>query len=136
MTPEEERELIATSIKKDLDRMYKEGTLKREERPPILYIEPSLAESKHIRELLKGADFPVIVLDSIQDVKNELKSRGMSDWEIQAKITGLAHDMRSDAELPSLAEVVRAMPAIVPKHEPKESKRPALPRNRKRDRWN
>lgn len=102
---------------------------------PILYMDAQTPHDHQIARLLREGSVPVMVITSLGEVESELSKRGLSDQEIQEKLTGLTHPMRSDAELPGLAEVLRAMPAIVPKPEPRESRRPALPKNRKRDRW-
>lgn len=115
-----------------------DGLLSRLDRKdlPILYVDENILVRDHITRLLKASDLPIIVVSSQEDLKAELRDRGMSDREILEKLTGVMHPMRSDAELPGLAEVVRAMPAYKVNNPGKSSRRPALPRNKKRDRWN
>ncbi|BDD79904.1 hypothetical protein [Burkholderia phage FLC9] len=101
---------------------------------PILYVGHSL-HAPHVIEKIRAAQLPLIVIASPEELRGELQNRGMSEREIQEKITGLTHPMRSDAKLPSLAEVEYAMPVFKVNNPGKSSRRPALPKNRKRDRW-
>ena len=103
---------------------------------PILYLDEASVAIPHLHQVLKDSNLPVIVVTGREELRKVLIERGMSEREIQAKLTGVTHPMRSDAELTGLAEVVRAMPAYKVNNPGKSSRRPALPRNRKRDRWN
>jgi hypothetical protein len=102
---------------------------------PILYVEHAL-HAPHVIEAIRAAKLPLIVIASPEELRGELKSRGMSEREILEKLTGMVHPMRSDVEPLGLAEVVHAMPAFKVNNPGKSSQRPALPKNRKRDRWN
>jgi hypothetical protein len=102
---------------------------------PILYVEHAL-HAPHVIEAIRAAKLPLIVIASPEELRVELKSRGMSERKIQEKLTGMVHPMRSDVEPLGLAEVVHAMPAFKVNNPGKSSQRPALPKNRKRDRWN
>ena len=102
---------------------------------PILYVEHAL-HAPQVIEKIRSANLPLIVISSKDELRAELRERGMSEREIQEKLTGMVHPMRSDAGLPDLAEVVRAMPVFKVNNPGKSSRRPALPKNRKRDRWN
>ena len=127
------KDILTAIVEADGDGLL--GRLPREQLP-ILYIDEHALLRDHVTRLLKTSDLPVIVVGSLDEVKGELRTRGMSEREIQEKLTGMVHPMRSDAELSGLAEVVHAMPAFKVNNPGKSSQRPALPKNRKRDRWN
>lgn len=102
--------------------------------PVVAYLDPVMTMNKHIQEVLKGSGIRVIVVSSADHLRSLAKESGIHDLLILEKITALAQGMRSDLEPPDLRDVVRIMPkATVPE---KESRRPSLPKNRKRDRWN
>lgn len=104
---------------------------------PILYIDESTAVNRHVHELLKGALCPVVIVSTYPQLQAVMKERRIDPPITLEKLTALAQGMRSDAESWDLAEIVRAMPVPkLMKSEMKSSKRPVLPRNRKRDRWN
>jgi hypothetical protein len=127
------RDILKAVVEADGD-----GLLKRLDRKdlPILFIDEHALLRDHVARLLRTADLPIIVVSTKDELNAELRDRGMSERDIREKLTGLTHPMRSDAELSGLAEVVRAMPAFKVNNPGKSSRRPALPKNRKRDRWN
>lgn len=99
-----------------------------------VYIGRALVNNMDFLGLLKDSPCPIMVVDfnGLDVSMVELTQK-----EIQAKLTGVAHDMRSDVKLPSLAEVVPTMPVLMKKLLSSTSRRrPALTKNRKRDRWN
>jgi hypothetical protein len=103
---------------------------------PILYIDEHMLIRNHVMHLLRQSDLPIIVVATQDELKSELRGRGMSEHEILEKLTGVTHPMRSDAKLKGWAEEVCAMPVFKVNNPGKSSRRPALPKNRKRDRWN
>jgi hypothetical protein len=103
---------------------------------PILVLDDHSSAIPNLHQALKDAGLPVIIVNGQEELRKVLTDRGLSEREIREKLTGLTHPMRSDAELSGLAEVVRAMPAIKVNNPGKSTRRPALPKNRKRDRWN
>jgi len=133
-----EDQKIVNDILRAVVEADRDGLLKQMDHKdlPILYIDEHALLRDTVIRTLKAADLPIIVLSSKEELANELRDRGMSEREIQEKLTGMVHPMRSDAGLPDLAEVVRAMPAFKVNNPGKSSRRPALPKNRKRDRWN
>lgn len=132
-----EAELVDT-IKDELSKRI--GSEPRSEALPILFVDDHRGFSPDIlntlREGLAASGTPVIIFTDREELQGELSKRGMSDAEVREKLTALTQGMRSDAEFKNLAEVVRAMPAYKAEIAEKGSKRPALPKNRKRDRWN
>lgn len=131
-------EKIVKDILKAVVEADGDGMLKRLDRKdlPILYIDEHVLIRDQVTRLLKASDLPIIIVSSQEDLKTELRDRGMSEREILEKLTGMVHPMRSDVEPLGLAEVVHAMPAFKVNNPGKSSQRPALPKNRKRDRWN
>lgn len=104
---------------------------------PVIYLDKVAAVNPHILKVLEGSSLKIVVVTTIDDLRSEIRERGMDERITLEKITGVAQGMRNDAEFPDLAEVLRAMPIRkLAKEDLKSSKRPALPKNRKRDRWN
>jgi hypothetical protein len=92
---------------------------------PVLILDVFLAAHSEIQAALKDSGFRVITVSSQQELIEAARMQGFSEAQIQEKITGLTHVMRSDAELLSLAEVVRAMPVAKLAMSEKKSHRPA-----------
>jgi hypothetical protein len=131
-------EKIVKDILKAVVEADGDGMLRRLDRKdlPILYIDEHMLIRNHVTHLLRQSDLPIIVVATQDELKSELRGRGMSERNILEKLTGMVHPMRSDVEPLGLAEVVHAMPAFEVNNPGKSSRRPALPKNRKRDRWN
>lgn len=129
---------IVADIMKAVSKADSNGLLSQLPRDnlPILYVDEHALVRDEVIRALRAADLPMIVCATLGEAQDELRSRGLTDREIQAKLTGITHSMRSDVELPSLAEVECAMPVFKVNNPGKSSQRPALPKNRKRDRWN
>jgi hypothetical protein len=138
---DDEAESILRNIREAISDMRKRGEdWTRDANPdmmPILYVDTSMAVNRHVHEVLKDANFPLVIVETFEDLQAAMRERRIEPPLSMEKLTAMAQGMRSDVRFPNLAEVVNAMPALkLLKSETKTSKRPALPQNRKRDRWN
>lgn len=144
---DDEANAILRRIREEMRDLHMRGDVDRQhladrmnEHPttwPILYIDTATATNRHVLDVLKDSHFPLVIVETFEDLQAAMRERRIEPPLSMEKLTAMAQGMRSDVRFPNLAEVVNAMPALkLPRTDMKTSKRPALPQNRKRDRWN